>query len=152
MANKTITQVRQALTDVITSMRESNGYSLDLAPDNIKDTFDGKTTATSADADYPKIFILIESSTRQGLPSERVLRKVNFMVVAIFKERGDDDEDVTLQVEKFIEDFDRLMMANDTLNGTVQDACMTDYSTDSGNLHPEGAVVFKVEVEYFKQF
>lgn len=153
MANRTITEVREALKAVAQTISLDDGFSCDVAPNHIYEIFDTNNVAPSEDVKYPKFFFLIESGSRGGLPSMRVLRKVTFLVIAIFKQTGGAlDLTATAKVEGFIEDFEKVLMSNDTLNGVVQDAIMTEFTTDAGALDPEGCVAIKVEVEYFKQY
>ncbi len=152
MPNVTVKQVREALKANLLKITTANGYANTIAATHIYPVFDAVVQSRQQDTLYPKFFILTESGSNAKQPSGRTLSKIVFLFVAVVKKGATDSPAPQEMIESYINDVERCMLANDTLDGVVQDIVFSEYSTDSGNLHPEGAAVMRLECEYFKQF
>lgn len=133
------------------TMTKTGGYSIDLVAGNIYPVFSDRYLQDTEDANYPKFFILIDNGSSTKGIAGRTVNELTFLVVAVVKQISDQDSAPSSKIEAIINDFDRLIMANDTLNGTVTDAHLSDFSTDSGSLFPEGAAVMVIKCSYYKQ-
>lgn len=131
---------------------------------HVKERFDAAWLGQKGDTQYPKAFIILDDGAQRLEASGRAARQTSFLVMFVCKQ-GPTSEDgspvlsadapfgwpygsESEQVSQFIQDFDLALKADDTLGGTVMEARMEGFVSDSGLAHPEGAVWIKVEVEY----
>jgi hypothetical protein len=147
-----LTQIREALKSVLTQVTPANGYVKTIAASRFYDLFDGNAVSRQNDDKFPKFFIGTESGKLEKLASRRVLHHVSFLIIVVVKTVPSVAATAREQIEDYIDDIDKVIQANDTLQDTVHDATVSEYQTDSGNLHPEGAAVIRVDCTYYKQF
>ena len=145
-----VSAVRQALANTLTQITKANGYSLDLSSSNIYKVYTTDFMTNTKDALYPKVFVVTDSGKNDGEPSYAVMRELRFIIILVLK--GDStghvlgDPTTLLQdaITNFIDDVDRCLLKNQTLQGTVDQARVTDWTTDSGFTNPEGIGLLKV--------
>ncbi len=152
MANRKLSEIKDALASLIASMTEAGDYYMDVDATHVFKQFNQTTVSNKADDSYPKFFVLVESGDNAKEPAGRVAKHLSIWIVAIVKKILEEDDAPNVQMEALAEDFEKLLTANDTLNGTVEDVVLKRYKLDAGELAPEGAGVFELDITYFKQF
>lgn len=151
MPNSKIKQIREALKTVLQKIRVAQGYSVDILPAAMKRNFSAKSIAQRQDGDYPKIFVQIDSGDNKPKPSGRYEKEIIFIVIAVVKKQAPADPDPEDAISDLIDDIDKVINANDTLENTVIDAQVENFTTDSGVLNPEGVALIQVKVLYHVQ-
>lgn len=132
-------------------VKTAQGYLNNLPDDHIYPSLDLSVINQKSDEAYPKVFLMIDDGELARLPSERKQKNLNFVVIVVVKKIAEND-DPQVMVESYIEDIERLIDSNDSLNNTVQDASVTGFTTDAGCASPEGIAILRIETERFTGF
>jgi hypothetical protein len=146
----TLNTIRGKLFDLLKQVKTANGFSVNIPDANIYSRFDKAVLARRADADYPKAFVFLDEGTNVQHPGGRTEKAASFVVIVLLKKVAVNDDPVE-QTEKLAQEIENLIDNNATLGGTVQDARVGAFTTDSGYAHPEGTLVLQIEVSYFKR-
>lgn len=150
MSNPTITQVREAVAALVTRLNGATGVTTNIASDHIYSGY-SKMMADKKDASYPKAVITTDGGKSAEAVSRTRNKAVSFDIIFVCKKTPDGvNEEVDIQCDKFIEDFEKRLDEDTTLGDTVDDAFIVEWTSDSGFAAPEGVVWIKFGVEYRK--
>lgn len=150
--NSKIKAIREALVSVLQQLRTVDGYSIDVLEKNVFSSYSDPDFTNTEDKHYPKVVVILESGSSSKLPGNRAKKIAYFWIIFVVKKFSKTDKEPSDKIEAIVDDVDLLLMRNDTLIGTVEDATLREYQKDAGDIAPEGAAVFRVECEYFQQF
>ena len=137
---------RDQVAVILGAMTQDNGCSFTLPPANINTSFSKKAYESKDPASYPKAFIMVDGGDIQQLPGNQGEQNISFLMMLMMRE-GLGTPDVQASIENAIVDFIRVFTANYSLNGSATWARITHFATDAGTLHPEGVVVFRLDVQ-----
>lgn len=144
--NAKVTQVRDALVSVLKKLKISNGFRVELPDDHIHLRYSSEIVSSKSDSLFPKCFVIIENGRVSNQPSNHQEKRLNFTVLIVVKATpATGNVDSQTQIELFVEEMEKLLFQNDDLNGTVQDAQLTEWTTDGGVTKPEGVAAFQIE-------
>ena len=144
----TVKSIRDAIATKIGALSLSNGESVTIRPENIKDIY--IRTNTTSDADYPRACILPESGDSNKMPSGRRERKDLFRVLIVLREGANGLTDVHSKILELVDDVEKKFVMDDSLGDLVQDVDFKGYSTDGGATYPEAMVLFLLEVTWYR--
>jgi hypothetical protein len=141
-------EVRAGLVFCLGTIRKSSGYSNDLEAGHIYNKWIQTVADANEDILYPKCFVVMETGSDHRLIGENERVELNFAVVVIVKKRVPTD-DVQDMIDRFLDDIEKMIKLQDSLNGTVHDVSLPDFAVDGGALEPEGALVVRLHTERF---
>jgi hypothetical protein len=129
---------------VLKLIKTASGYNINVPNDHFYSVFNTEVMNKQKDGDYPKMFIVTDEGRSSQEVSGRQELILNFLVIGVVKKISANDDPQAL-IEKLIEDIEKAIRLNDTLMGSVQNAEVTGFTTDSGASYPEGIAVLRVE-------
>lgn len=141
-------EIRSALVACLGTIRKSSGYENDLAADHIYSKWIQRVADAGDDSLYPKCFVIMETGNDSRLIGENARKELDFAVVIIVKKVASTDDPQTM-VDSFLNDLEKMIQLQDTLNGTVHDVSLPSFAVDGGALDPEGALVVRLHTERY---
>ena len=152
MPDSQISEIRAALEAALLTVTVENGYSLTIQDGHIYRKNLPAVTNDQTDSKYPKFFLVIDSGSNQGLPSNRFEKTINYILGIVLKDLKDPEAyPLQKRIEDAIDDIERLSVEQSTLNDTVNEFNVRNYTTDSGVLYPEAVALVFIELKYFRQ-
>jgi hypothetical protein len=148
--NTRIKQVKAALKNVLCSMTVAGGYSMAIDSTHFYPVYSQQFT-TGEDRAFPKFFLAIDGGRNEGRPDEGSIRTITFVFAAAVKQVSSSGASPLDVVEDLIDDVDLIIRKNDTLQGTVIDATLRDFDTDSGEANSCAVAIMQIECQYFRQ-
>lgn len=152
MTNKTIRQIKAALTTLLLRLNGTGNITTNIPADHHYKVYSAMNLA-SRDKDYPKLFVTLDGGKSEEAVSRSRNKALSFDIIFVFR-KGTADVGVNLEVEEqcenVLEDFEALLDDDTSLGDNVDDAFITDFTTDSGFANPDGVVWIKVGVGYRK--
>lgn len=137
--------IKAALIDVLSTITLANGYAVEVPTGHIRGYYDASWIDDKSDATYPKVMVVVDSGVSYQLPAYQFQKTRQFLIF-VFVKKLQAIEDQVATTEKFIDAIEKAIDEHSGLNGTVNNAKVTEFMTDSGILAPEGCAIIKVEV------
>src|SRR5688572_13140628 len=139
-------EVRAALVACIKTIQKSSGYANDVEASHVYPKWSQQIADAQDDNLYPKIFVVMETGNDNRLIGDNARLELDFAVVVIVKKIKTTD-DPQVMADSFLDDFEKMIKLQGTLNGTVHDVSLPNFAVDGGALDPEGAVVVRLHTE-----
>lgn len=142
----TITDIKQGLMDILGTVDPSGGFQNVIAPDHIRGFFDGAWIDNKTDVVFPKVMVVLDGGKNEQLAVGQFHRKLFFKIFVYVKQLQPNQSDQIPQIESFIEDIEKVIEQNSSLNGFVNNCVVDGFITDGGILAPEGCANLDLEV------
>ena len=145
-----LSTIQANLITVMKLIKTAGGYATEIPDVNIYSEFTEDIVGQTDDADYPKLFVVLDQGiVGEGLSEEDVV-EVSFMVIVVDKDlNGIGETPLSQKVANVIDDVKRALRLNDDLLGSVNHIRVTEFTTDAGYSHPEGVVVLRLSASVY---
>lgn len=147
MAAKKIKEVIAGLKTVLKKIIIADGYSLTLTAANIREQFSRNAMENQDDSQYPKVFVMVDDGGIDEEVSSRARKHLNFLVILVLKRTAENDVPQD-RLNDFVDDVDKVISLNTTLDNTVEDASVTYWNVDGGVCDPEAIGIVRIEALY----
>jgi hypothetical protein len=135
---------KQGLINVLKRIKPSNGFTNDLSPAQILGRYDSAFVNQLDDLSYPKVMVVVDSGETTPLPAQQQHRTILFHVFVIVKALQETDDPVAM-TESYIEDVEKAVYEDSSLDGTVDEAHVEGFTCDGGIKAPEGIAIITIE-------
>jgi len=140
----TISEVKAALVATLAGIVGGTDYANAIPDGHIYDHYSSAIVDNSSDASFPKVIVVLDSGTSESRPAEQFIKTLRFLIF-VFVKKLEASHDQVNTTESFIEDVEKAIEQNSGLNGTVNNASVTEFLTDGGVLAPMGCAIITVE-------
>lgn len=152
---KNATAVRTAFDALLKSIKVTNGYQLDLPDDRIYPYYNQGVVDSQLEGSYTRVSFWLSDGSLNPLPQHGASLEFYIgFVLQLIANPAIVGEDVSVQsrLEKHLADLYRMIGNNNTLQGTVTVAHLSEFHLDGGVKYPEGVLVGMVSCRQVVSF